>query len=292
MKWGVLFSSTSCPDPERAAALAGIAEEAGFESLWSPEHIALPVEYEPAYAFSSDGRMDRIGMQGGVPDPLVWFAFVAASTTTIKFGTGVVILPEHHPVPFAKSCATLASLSRGRFMLGIGVGWCREEYDAVGASWPNRGRRCEEYIHALRTLWREPEASFDGEFVTFAPVECDPKPPGGTIPIIVGGESEPAARRAGRLADGFFPALYPTERVRSELPVLLGHMRSAAAEAGRDPATIEVTSGGTRSVEGAKWYADQGVHRLTIAVRSHTVPEMREELLRFGDSVIPATADL
>jgi probable F420-dependent oxidoreductase len=292
MKWGIVFSSTTCPDPERAAALGELAEEAGFESLWAPEHVVIPVEYEPVYEASPTGRLDRLGSRGGVPDPLIWFAYVAARTSRIRFGTGVVILPEHNPVAYAKTCATLATLSQGRFMLGVGVGWCREEYEALDEPWPHRGRRCEEYIEVLRTLWREPEPAYDGRFVRFAAVQSDPKPPGGTIPILIGGTSSAAAQRAGRIGDGYFPAIFPTERVWTDLPPLIEQVRAAAVDAGRDPAAIEITSGGVRTAEGAKWFADLGVHRLTVAVRARSVPEMRDELSRFGDEVISPTENL
>ena len=292
MKWGIVFSSTTCPDPDSAAALAENAEEAGFESLWAPEHIVVPVEYEPIYSASPTGRMDRLGRRGGIPDPIVWFAYVAARTTRLRFGTGVVILPEHNVVTFAKSCATLAVLSKGRFMLGCGVGWNREEYEALGMPWDHRGARYDESIWALRTLWRDPEPSYDGVYLKFPPVECDPKPPGGSIPIVLGGTSVPAVRRAGQLGDGYFPAIFPTERVHEELPKLLGLLRSSAQEAGRDPDSIEITSGGVRTAEEARWFADLGVSRLTVAVRAKTVPEMRDELLRFGEEVIATTTDL
>jgi probable F420-dependent oxidoreductase len=292
MKWGIVFSSTSCPDSEAAAALAESAEEAGFESLWAPEHIIIPSEYEPVYSASPTGRLDRLGRRGGVPDPIVWFAFVAARTTTMRFGTGVVILPEHNIPTFAKSCATLASLSKGRFMLGVGVGWNREEYEALGMPWDRRGERYEEAIKALRVLWREDEPSYEGVYLKFPPLACDPKPPGRTIPIVIGGTSAPAVRRAGRVGDGYFPAIFPTDRVYMELPKLVALLRSSAEESGRDPDSIEVTSGGVRTAEEARWFADVGVSRLTVAVRAKTIPEMREELLRFGDEVIATTVEL
>jgi probable F420-dependent oxidoreductase len=292
MKWGTVFSSTSFPDAERAVALAQIAEEAGFESLWAPEHIVVPVEYAHLYGASDDGTLNRLGSRGGIPDPLIWFAFVASHTKRLRFGTGVMLLTERNPVHMAKESATLDSLTQGRLMLGVGAGWCREEYDALGVSWPRRGKRLDEYIDAVRALWSEDVASYTGEFVSFPPVQCDPKPHNGTIPIHIGGTSEAAARRAGRTGDGYFPAIFPTENVRAELPRLLEWVRDAASLAGRDPASIEVTSGGTRSVEGAKWYADQGVHRLTVAIRARTIPEMREEMLRFGADVIERTVEL
>jgi alkanesulfonate monooxygenase SsuD/methylene tetrahydromethanopterin reductase-like flavin-dependent oxidoreductase (luciferase family) len=172
------------------------------------------------------------------------------------------------------------------------VGWCREEYEALNMPWDDRGKRHEEAIEALRLLWREEEPSYEGEYLQFPALACDPKPPGGTIPIVIGGTSAPAVRRAGRIGDAYFPAIFPTERVYEELPRLLALLRSSAEEAGRDPSSIEITSGGIRTAEEARWFADLGVNRMTVAVRSKTIPDMREELLRFGDEVIATTADL
>jgi probable F420-dependent oxidoreductase len=292
MKWGIVFSSTTWPDPRNAAAFAEIAEECGFESLWAPEHVLVPVEYQPLYDASDDGTLNRLGRRAGVPDPLIWFAYVAARTTTLRFGTGVVILPEHNTVEYAKTVATLAFMTEGRFMLGAGIGWCREEYEALDRPWDNRGARFEEMVAALRTIWSEDEPSFDGKYVKFPKIVSDPKPPGGAVPIVIGGNSTAPARRAGRIADGYFPAIFPTELVYEKLPQLLADVRAGAEEAGRDYSQIEITSGGVRTAEAAKWFADQGVHRLTIACRSKTIEDLREELARFRDEVIDQTRDL
>ncbi len=291
MKWGTVFSSTIFPGPDEAAALGEIAEEAGFDVLCAPEHIVIPVEYVPQYEASKTGKMDQLE-RSGVPDPLIWFAFVAARTNRIKFCTGVMLLTERSPLHTAKEAATLHMLSKGRLQLGVGAGWCKEEYDALGVSWPNRGKRLDEYIEAMRLLWKEPVASYDGEFVKFQPIYSDPKPPGGAVPIVIGGNSDAACRRAGKIGDGYFPAIFPTERIYEDLPKQLAIVRAAAIEAGRNPDAIEITSGGTRSPEKAKWFADQGVHRLTIAPHAKTIPALRDELMRFGDEVIDKTRDL
>ena len=134
---------------------AQAAEAAGFESLWAPEHVVVAVgEGATPYGGSPDGKMDRLWKRGGVPDPLVWLAFVASQTSTINLGTNVVILPEHQPAVIAKSVATLDALSGGRVRLGIGVGELPEEYAAVGMEFTNRGKRMDEYIEAMRALWR------------------------------------------------------------------------------------------------------------------------------------------
>lgn len=123
MKWGIVFSSTGFPDPDSAVALARAAEQAGFESLWSPEHVVMSKHPDATpYRGSPDGSMARLARRGGIPDPLIWFAYVASATSRIRFGTGVLILPEHQPVVLAKSAATLDHLCGGRLLLGVGVG--------------------------------------------------------------------------------------------------------------------------------------------------------------------------
>jgi probable F420-dependent oxidoreductase len=299
MKWGLL-SAMSGPfvQPELAEALVVAAEDAGFESVWGGEHTVMPVTYRSAYPFSDSGRYRPLGRSDAPAtgdetpwsDLLTWFAFASALTTTLRFGSGVVVLPQRNPIHLAKQAATADVLSRGRIMLGVGVGWLREEFDALGAEWEERGQRTEEYIALMRALWRDREASFHGEFVDFDPVYLVPKPvqPGG-VPIHVAGHGAVAARRAGRIGDGYFPAIYPNSRVHELLPVLIDEMRRSAAGAGRDPMTVEVTSGGARTVEAAKWYEDLGVDRLLIKVRAIEPAPLREELLRFGDEVIGRT---
>ena len=141
-----------------------------------------------------------------LPDPLIWMAFVAAATTRIKLATGILILPQHNPVLAAKQIATLDHLSRGRILLGIGVGWLQEEFAALGVPFAERGARTDEYIVAMRELWSADKPTFKGRFVAFEGAYCRPQPVNKSVPIIVGGHSEAAARRAGRLGDGFFPA--------------------------------------------------------------------------------------
>ena len=301
MKWGLL-SAMSGPfvEPELAEALVIAAEEAGFESVWGGEHTVMPVSYRSPYPFSEGGKYQSLGKSDAATtgdetpwsDLTTWFAFGAALTTTLRFGSGVIVLPQRNPVHLAKQAATLDVLSRGRVMLGVGVGWLREEFDALGCPWEDRGRRAEEYIAAMRTLWRDHEATFQGRYVKFDPVYLVPKPvqPGG-VPIHVGGHSAIAARRAGRLGDGYFPAIYPNSRVPELLPKLIDEMRASARETGRDPMAIEVTSGGARTVEATRWYSDLGVHRMLIKARSIEPGKLRDELMRFGDEVIVNTQD-
>jgi len=234
VKVGIAFANIAgFGTGEGAAELACAAEAAGVESLWTVEHVIFPSGYRSAYPYDDSGRMP---MTPDTPltDPLIWLTWVAAQTSTIRLGTGILILPERNPVVLAKEVATLDALSGGRVELGIGVGWLREEFEALGVPWERRGARTDEYMGAMRTLWGGDEVSFDGEFVSFEAVSSNPKPTNGTVPIIVGGQSEAAARRAGRIGDGFFPG-------KGDLAPLLATMGRAAEEAGRDPAEIEVT---------------------------------------------------
>ena len=293
MKWGIVFASTGFPDPEEAVALAQAAEQAGFESLWAPEHV-IESRREDAtpYRGTTSGSMQRLSRRGGIPDPLIWFAYVAAATTTIRFGTGVLILPEHQPVVLAKTAATLDHLSGGRLMLGIGVGELPEEYGAVGMEFGNRGRRMDEYIEAMRTLWREDVATYRGEYVRFDQVECRPWPPRRAIPLLIGGDSPAAIRRAAKYGDGYFPFVFPGRDPLVELPRLIGEVRAAAGAAGRDAGTLEFTAGGARTVAEAEQYAAFGVDRLTVAVRGRSVGEVQDEVARLGEELVRPTADL
>lgn len=293
MKWGIVFASTTFPEPDRAVAMAQAAEAAGFESLWCPEHVVVAVgDGVTPYGGSLDGKMDRLWRRGGIPDPLVWLAFVASQTRRINLGTNVVILPEHQPAVFAKSAATLDSLSGGRVRLGIGVGELPEEYAAVGMRFSDRGKRMDEYIEAIRALWREEVTTFHGEHVRFEQVRCDPSPVNGTIPLHIGGASPAAIRRAARYGDGYFPWVGPGLDLHTKLRQVIGDVRSEAERLGRVPDEIEYTVGGFRTIAEAEQMAGLGVDRLVIAVRAKELGEVREELARFGEEVIAPTRDL
>jgi probable F420-dependent oxidoreductase len=293
MKWGITFASTGFPDPDAAVAMAQAAEENGFESLWCPEHVVMSKGPDATpYRGVTDGKMDRLARRGGIPDPLIWLAFVASATKTIRLATNVLVLPEHQPVVFAKAAATLDHLSGGRVAFGIGVGMFPEEYAAVGMEFKNRGKRMDEYIDAIRVLWRDDIATFHGQYVSFEQMECRPWPVNRAIPLHIGGASDAAIRRAAEKGDGYFPFVYPDQDLKVVLPQLINRVRNEARAFGRDPDQLEFTSGGARSVEEAKWYAEAGVDRITLAIRGKTTPEVRDELRRFADEVISKTTEL
>ena len=260
MKFGLRYCNTGrYVDAANAVELAQAAEEAGFESLWTVEHTVVPADYQSAYPYSPDGKMAGGRDDFPIPDPLIWMSYVAAATRRIKLATGILILPQHNPVITAKQVATLDHLSEGRVLLGIGVGWLKEEFDALGADFASRGRRTDEYIEALRALWTQARPTYHGEFVRFDAAYCRPRPTQGAVPIIVGGHSSAAARRAGRLGDGFFPA-------RGLSEALLTLARDTAREHGRDPAEIEITASFPERFESLDDLERLGVSRVLVPV--------------------------
>jgi probable F420-dependent oxidoreductase len=236
MKFGLAFSNIgSFVGPGQAVQLAHAAEDAGFESVWTVDHVVIPAGYRSRYPYDPSGRL---GPDDTVfPDPLIWLTYIAAATSTLRLGTAILILPQRNPVVLAKELATLDHLSGGRVILGVGVGWLKEEYEALGVPWEGRGRRGEESIGAMRALWSDERATYHGGTTSFTDCFLRPQPTEGTIPIHIGGHSLTAARRAGRLGDGFFPFGVG----RHDVPPLLDVVSQAARDAGRDPSAIEVT---------------------------------------------------
>jgi len=225
-----------------ATTLAQGAEAAGFESMWTVEHVVVPSGYQSAYPYDPSGKMAGGAEEFDLPDPLVWLAYAAAVTTKIKLATGILVLPQRNPLIVAKEVATIDHLSGGRMVLGVGVGWLAEEFAALGVPFSGRGDRLDEYIEALRRLWTQDKASMHGEHVRFDNCISRPRPAHGTVPVVIGGHTAAAARRAGRLGDGFFPGTAGAD----QLAELFRIMRDAAEQAGRDPSSIELIAGGGR----------------------------------------------
>jgi probable F420-dependent oxidoreductase len=216
-----------------------------------------------------------------VPDPLDLLSYLAAHTGRLGLATGVLVLPNHHPVVLAKRAATVDALSGGRLRLCVGVGWLREEIEACGAEFESRGRRADEQLAVLRALWddRPDGVTHRGEFFQFENVVCSPKPIAGRhLPVHIGGHSKAAARRAGRFGDGF----QPLGVTGAQLDALLSLMRNEAAAVGRDPASIEVSLGHSVTkidAERAERLAAQGADRLVLAMPPITdLEQVKDEL--------------
>jgi len=285
MKFGLRYASLGrYGNGPAAVELARAAEAAGFDSIWTVEHVVVPHAYQSRYPYSASGRMGSGLEDFPIPDPLIWLAYIASATRTLKLGTAILILPQRNPVVTAKAVATLDHLAGGgRVLLGIGVGWLAEEFAALGLPFADRGPRTDEYVEAMRALWSQECATFKGRFVSFDRVYCRPLPPERRIPIIVGGDTMAAARRAGRLGDGYFPARAPS-------PGLLDEMRRAAEAAGRDPKRIEITVAAPADLSEIEALAGQGIARVTVPVSAAaglpaqvTTPD---DVLRYGRDVI------
>jgi probable F420-dependent oxidoreductase len=307
MKFALHFSNSNFPDAAGARRLAQAAESAGFESLVVIEHVVWPTHYASKYPYAPTGRLPG-GPETKLPDPLIWMAFALANTSRLRCMTGILILPQRNPVVLAKELATLDDMSGGRLELGIGVGWLREEFEALGVPFEKRGARTDEYIEAMRMLWKSDDASYDGEFVRFEGMSCNPKPVDRRIPIHIGGHSEAAARRAAKFGDGFFPATGSQVDIR---PVI-ENMRKLASAFGRDPASIEITTGcpgaipgsGTDPLKAVAEAAEKGAGRIVLPVTAFMIggpsgatqhantfggldaSGLEDRLMQFGEKVI------
>jgi probable F420-dependent oxidoreductase len=278
MRFAISYSTADGLDPDGLVTYARHAEDCGFEGLYLPEHVVLypgatlgPFELPPALPY---------------PDPLDCLAFVAAATQRILLGTGVLLLPYHHPVVLAKRLATIDTLSKGRMRLfTVGLGTLPGEAKAMGVDFSTRGRRTDEAIDVLRLLWEGDEkgVSFDGEFFGFENVTSYPKPHRAThLPIHVGGSSRAAARRAGQRGDGYFPGGTLTLEERA---IQWKLAQAAAAEAGRDPGALEHTRWGSidMSAEQVEVFAAQGVTRIVVRPSSAEPEHQRDEMTAFAE---------
>src|SRR5262249_26087907 len=219
-------------------AVAAAAERSGFATLWSGEHVVMVDQSASRYPYSDDGQI-AVPAAADWIDPMIGLGFAAAATSTIGIATGVLLLPEHNPVLVAKQAATLDTLSGGRLTLGVGVGWSREEFDALGVPFERRAARTAEYVAAMRTLWRDDVASFEGQFVGFDSIRVNPKPSRNRrIPVVVGGNSDPALRRVAAWGDAWYGFnLDGVAAVRERVDTLA----RLCAESGRDRAELNVS---------------------------------------------------
>lgn len=279
MKLGILppFRANVASDPVWMTRFVQHAEAAGFESVYVVEHVAVPAGHAQRYPYSASGQMP-LADDCEIPDPLELLAFLAGRTERIRLATGVLVAPHHHPLILAKRLATVDVLSGGRMLLGVGVGWMREELEATGVAFETRGRRLDEIIDAMRAVWSGPEPTYHGEFFDFDKAISRPLPFRSTgVPIHVGGHSPAAARRAGRVGDGFQPLGLDPELLSARLET----MRVAAIEADRDPEVIELTLGAPLAGFDAATLdrlASQGADRILLSTAGAVIAEIEDQV--------------
>ena len=301
MELGVFLPvSGRAAGPEVLNEAARSAEAQGFAAVWSAERIVQPVQVRTPYPYDASGNFivppDRPFL-----DALTCLAFLAACTTRIKLGISVTVLPYHHPLRLARVVATLDSLSHGRFLFGVGVGWMREEFNALGVAFEERGRVSDEQIQVFRKLWSSEQASFEGTHYHFDDVVLQPRR---RLPIWVGGEGKAARRRAGRFGDYWFP--YFVRISPAELGKLFGEVRTFAAQANRPPdavqlaacTQIEVTTSDVpqeadrlrgspqQLAEALSVWQQVGVEHLALQFMVGRWPDRKEQIAQLADVVL------
>jgi probable F420-dependent oxidoreductase len=236
VKFGLVPVNVGVKSVEQIVGLAQLAESVGIESVWTFEHVMVPQDYASKYPYSADGKMGA-SPETNFVDPLIALATIAAHTKTLKLGTGVNILSQANPLLLAKQAASLDFVSGGRFMLGAGIGWLREEFDAMGVPYERRGARFDDYVAAMRKVWSGEVVEHRSEFVQWSGFKSYPIPGKAGIPIIVGGNKGKIYERVARHGDGWF---LPVDNAAA-LAEQLVPLAAACAAIGRNPAEIEIS---------------------------------------------------
>jgi probable F420-dependent oxidoreductase len=287
-------------------------EALGFESLWSGDHLVLPVGGTNQYPYTADGSFARPSTEGFL-EPYTLLSYVAAVTTTIKLGMTVIILPYRNPIVQAKMLACLDVLSGGRLICGVGVGWLEKEFQVLQASYKDRGPVSDEYLEILKILWTRDQPEFHGKFYDFDGITMYPKPvQKPSIPIWVGGHSRRAIRRAIRYGDAWHPTRQTPDFVRQHLP----YLRQESERSGRNPEELAVSlkralhftdiglSGEVLSrsnnamigttqevIDDIRRCQDIGIQQLTFDYRTGRVDEMLKIIEHFAAAVVPVVGD-
>jgi probable F420-dependent oxidoreductase len=276
MKIGaVMFFTTDSMQP---AALARAMEERGFESLWVPEHTHIPSSLRSAYPAS--GGLVRAYYE--LMDPFLALNTAATVTSKLKVGTGIALITQRDPIVTAKMVSSIDQLSQGRFLFGVGNGWNQDEIENHGTAFESRHKLARERVEAMKTIWAEEEPEYHGEFVSFGKMKQWPKPfQKPHPPIIVGGAFPYAARRAIRYGDGWIPRDDWLDRDGIEV---LDKFRAMAKEAGRDPASLSISTFRVRDdLERLKRYRELGIDRVVFSLPADKDDKIMPILDRWAD---------
>jgi probable F420-dependent oxidoreductase len=279
-------SSAPIVSPDFLVPFAQHAERVGFESIFFVDHIVFPAHQSAKYPDAKSGSYPYDNDEMQIPEPLMLFAFLAGVTQTLRFATGVLVLPQRNPLLLAKQLATADQLSKGRVELGIGAGWLADEFAALGVDFASRGARTDEYIEVLRTVWRDRVATYHGSFVNIDEMQLTTYPvrPEG-IPIIVGGHSPAALRRAGRLGDAFLPASNIGLDEPGRWPIMWAEVQRHAHEADRPSGAVQLQGFGD-TLDDARRLRDLGATRMIHNVLEPDLATALIHLDQFAEDVI------
>jgi probable F420-dependent oxidoreductase len=276
MKFGasMFFTDYSMTPAELAVAL----EQRGFDIMWAPEHSHIPLSRKTPFVLGGDLPKRYYD----VMDPFVTLTAAAMVTKTLKIGTGVCLIAQRDPIQTAKLVASIDQVSGGRFVFGVGNGWNQDEMENHGTIFAARHKLARERIEAMKTIWTQSKAEYHGEFVNFAPMMAWPKPVQKPHPpILVGGAFPYSARRAIRYGDGWMPQI--TSASPRSLTELIPRFRQMAAEAGRDPASFDISIGGqAEDVDLIRQYRDLAVTRVSVSLPSEKVDTILPVLDRWA----------
>jgi probable F420-dependent oxidoreductase len=262
------INMNACSEPDTALRVAQAAEAAGFESLWTGEHVVLP---DPQVAPSP------LPPHYPILDPAIALSFLAAHTHTIKLGTGIIILPQRNPLVLAKELASLDVVSKGRLIFGVGVGYLKPEFDALGVSFEHKGARAIDYLQAMQAVWTQAAPAYAGRFVNFGGIQAKPQPVQRPLPIVIGGHTKAAYERAVRHAHGWYGFALDVAATERCLAGLHEAAQTVERPAALGPLEISITPAARLTPELVDSYAAIGVQRLIPFPRMKTA----EELLDF-----------
>jgi probable F420-dependent oxidoreductase len=277
---------------ETLAAAATTAERAGFHSLWFAEHVALFDAHASRYPYSADGAFPLSG-EAGLLEPFTAVAFAAALTTRIRLGTGVCLVPQRPPLYTAKQVADVDVLSLGRFDFGVGIGWLREEFEALGAPFDDRAARCREYLAAMQALWTQPLSSHHGPLLDVPPLRMFPKPiQKPHPPIVFGGESDAALRRVADVGQGW----YGFDLLPAEAAGRIAALERLLARRGRARGTVEISvspyTKAARDARAVRAYAEAGVDQVILMVVAQNAAAVRSEIEQLAAALMPAAKEV
>jgi len=285
MKIGLIGFNINSTCGAEIIEIAQVAESVGVESLWTFEHVMIPLEYDSQYPYTPNGRM-AVVPETVMVDPLIGLAGVAAATSKIRLGTGVNILPQTNPLSLAKQAASLDFLSGGRLMLGLGIGWLEEEYVAMGVPFKERGKRNDDYLQAMRKVWSGDVVEHESEYLSWHGFKSHPVPVQSPLPIVIGGSKGKAFERIARYAQGWYAPRGNDENLKD----MMKKMRSTCLEHGRDPAEIEVSTMWMpdQQRDPVESYAEIGVDRLIVPLYAldKKGTSTVDQIKRFADEVM------